>query len=189
MHIRFRYGLSEERSGRPVRCLSSWSGAVLIGANPIQRRLLLLCHGWPLGRACGPPKGMLVPAIHDFPLFQHRRSWMAGPSPNQVHTSRKQPHNRLPDGQGPSCIVMARLVRAICRSTRAWIDGPDKPGHDGMSHGRSGSFPRSVHAVGIRPAMTRETSLRRATIGASKTAFSWQARNAAAIGVASCGAA
>jgi hypothetical protein len=22
-----------------------------------------------------------VPAIYDFPLFQHRQSWMAGPSP------------------------------------------------------------------------------------------------------------
>jgi hypothetical protein len=33
----------------------------------------------PSGRAFSPPKGMLVPAIHDLSPLQHRQSWMARP--------------------------------------------------------------------------------------------------------------
>src|SRR5689334_12979836 len=44
---------------------------------------------------------------------------------------------------------MAGLVRAIYPSTCAATDGPNKPGHDGMSYGRAGSLPRSAHPVGL----------------------------------------
>ena len=39
------------------------------------------------------------------------------------------------DGLERSLIVMARLVRATYCRTRACIDGPDKPGHDGIEVG------------------------------------------------------
>src|SRR4051812_30606130 len=62
----------------------------------------------------------LVPAIHDFLLFQHRQSWMAGPSPMRIRI-------RLRMEKDLSFPVMARLVRGTRLNTFAATNGPGKP--------------------------------------------------------------
>jgi hypothetical protein len=88
-----------------------------------------------------------LPAIHVFSLFQHRQSWMAGPSPamTQEQWPRGTSHyfnayaaqaghddeGALPTSLNLSAVcchhtdvkqrlVMTRLVRASCRGTCGW---------------------------------------------------------------------
>src|SRR5690242_12832694 len=52
-------------------------------------------------------------------------------------------------------VLIIHIISEMCVRPR------DEPGHDGMSYGRAGSSPRSVHPVGTSRAMTVEVRPRR----------------------------